>query len=329
MNARTDATERWARRLPFAPGLAFSSCVLAAVACVDTHLDVSDDPVRCARTAPTTETAESILWVSVDLGDLGTRYCSGVLVAPRLLLTSFDCVTYPTGTDATTLAGTDHLFPRPSSDYLDTAEYACDELDGWAPLEDGSLNVRYGGVSNLDALAVGLVGSNTAVTRVDALALAAPDSRCSEGLAILLLRDAPGTPSAPVRLAGIDSAGDDVVMVSARASRGGFVRELLEMRVETVTDQAGTGDTPARSLRLSPSACPYDPGGAIVSAASGALVAIVTESDSGSCDDTTGETLAVRLSSFRAALLDVATTYSQPLAAERRPDAPTLLPDCR
>jgi hypothetical protein len=109
-------------------------------------------------------------------------------------------------------------------------------------------------------------------------------------------------------------------MSSARAMGGRFARRLLDMTVESVTDQVGSPDTPPRSLRLSPSACPYEHGAAVLSADSGALLALVSRAESDSCEDTTGETIALRVAPFRQLLLSTANLYGQTLSSEHSPE---------
>lgn len=301
---------------------------LAAAACIDTHLDDPDVSLPCSRAIAASAGAQSVVWLSADLGDLGNRYCTGVVVAPRLVLTSFTCVTYPADVDTETLQPEDPRFPRPSLDYFDPRDFECDSNAAWVPIEDGSFTARFGGVLPSDALTIGLVGATSAASPVERVEVAATSSRCTEGVALLVLRDSLVLAPAPLRMVDLDSVGEETLMSSARAVGGRFDHESLEMRIEAVTDYPGTADTPPRSLRLAPSACPYERGAGVLSVNSGALIAIVSSGESERCGDTGGDTLAVRLTPFREMLLDSSARYGQTLVAEQHASTPDKLRTC-
>lgn len=302
------------------PHSSSSFLVLLAVACIDTGLAEPSGALPCSTATTVDATAQSVVRVTADLGERGQRYCSGVVIAPRLVLTSFTCVAFPADADAEELRLDDT--PR-IRDHFDPV-FSCDAQSGWTPIEDGAFAARFGGVLSEEALSVGEIGAGSAIAPVEEIVVAALNSRCAEGLALLIVRDSLPLLPVPLRLLELEQVGERTLMSSVQGNRGRLSREL---RIEAVTDYRGTADTPPNSLRLAPSACPYELGAGILSSESGALIAIVSENNE-RCGGTDDSTQATRVVHFREMLLESSKPYGQTLVAEHHPASRGLIPVC-
>jgi hypothetical protein len=265
-----------------------------------------------------------VVVLRADLDATSARYCSGVAVSPGLVVTSASCLTYPPdgeyGDEATVADGPQFRASR--STYLDSQEYdeLCDPVRARAPREDGRFGARLGEPVPLQSLAVALADdASRPMLGVDAVLSVSGGSRCNDGVAVLRLKEPLALPEVPARFEAVDHAGEAVVVSGLADAMGRLVRRDASAQVERVTDLTGDELAPPRSLLLNLGTCPFERGGAVFSADSGALIGLVAWGQNSACEASTsssGTTVATRLAPFRNLLLEAAAAYGQTLFSE-------------
>jgi hypothetical protein len=295
-------------------------CLLALANCVQTDLDPQALVFSCATRANASVVADSVVWMSVSIGDNLIRHCSGVAISDRLVVTAFSCLAIPGDLAGPYDAGPEPAFPRAPDNYLDPDAY--DELCGsagtWAPVEDGTFRTRLLGVVSINAVAVGLQGQSDAILAVDAILSTGAASRCSDGIAVLLLRNSLHVRPVPIRLDDPGSKREPVLSSGSAPVPGKFVAHIFDSLVDELSLEEATETLPAHSLSISPGACQFDRGGAVISKETGALIAIIASGIGTNCDNTSGRSIGTRLAPFRRFLLESATVYSQQVYSELR-----------
>ena len=88
------------------------------------------------------------------------------------------------------------------------------------PREDGSLLSRFGGPIPAERLAVGVQADPTTIRDVVELSVAEAESRCSDGIGVLLLDDPLDVPGLPLRLEDADRVGEPVLLSGSTFSGG-------------------------------------------------------------------------------------------------------------
>jgi hypothetical protein len=281
--------------------------------------------VACSTQVTAASAADALVWIRVDLGNEGYRYCSAVAIAPRLVLTVYSCVAYPGDLEPEGTANTeDSRFPVDRQTYFDPAEYEtfCERSTAWSVIEDGSFRSRLSVAAPPADVGVGRSGDIDRPTlSVDELIPAGSSSRCNDGVALLLLSAEQDTVPVPLRLEDFAQVGEPVLRSGIVADRGRFVRSDAPAIVQRFTAERGDEAAPPQSLLLAGGSCYLSRGGPVFAQASGALIALVTSGQNGSCDDVeSGSTLAVRLAPYRALLLGAASSFGQILYSEARRD---------
>jgi hypothetical protein len=285
----------------------------AAGGCVNTDPPTTAPLVVCdaLRPAQALEPVE----VRADLGDLGVIRCSGVAISPRVVLTSSACLVLPPELSGFVPVVSNEVYLGPRSVFPLNLSYdsVCQPGADWSPIEDGTFVARLEEPVPLSMLDVVLgTGDEAAVTGVSKIFTSGSASRCSDGLAALIL-NASLTPSfQSVRLASPSVPGE-------RVSIGGF-ESLRNVVVQTVTDDMGDETAPPRALSLSQQTCPSEQGAGVFSEDTGALIGIVNFGIGTGCDDPDGRTIAVRLSAFQRLLLDATAEVSESLHVEPGPE---------
>lgn len=323
-------TERRRARWTFA---SLGGALAALGSCIDTHLEDAEPQLPCSVQASTASAAEALVWIRVNLKDIGYRYCSAVAVSPRLVLTTYSCVAYPGDLDREAASGADEArFPVDRQTYFDPVEYQafCDDAQGWTPIEDGSFRSRLSAPVALADIGVGRAGDVDRPTLgVDVLLAAGSSSRCNEGIALLLLSEDLKVVDLPLRLEDSADAGEPVLTSGIVAAQGRFVRRDQPGLIQSVTRERGNASLPPQSLLLETTSCYLSRGGPVLSETSGALVALVAWGQSASCDDgTAGTTVAIRLAPYRSMLMTAAASHGQTLYSERRIGSDAEVVEC-
>ena len=90
----------------------------------------------------------------------------------------------------------------------------------------------------------------------------------------------------------------------------------LNARVEDVAFAEASAETPPRSVTLTEQVCYFEPGGAVVSSSTGALLAIMAYGTGETCGDPQGRSIATRLAPFGRLLTDAAEAAGSRLREE-------------
>ena len=274
------------------------------LACVSTDLEPATKVLSCVAGAAPTVTPESIVAVTVAY-ESSYVICSGVTVAPTLVLTTASCLLEPLG---------GHAAP----DYAQL----CDSASGWAPFETGSFSARNGNPYDLDQISITTAALDEIGVR-DVKTVAT--SRCADDLAVVVLERPISTPNAFLRLNEDSHGGDPVILSALDFQDEQFVFNRTDSTVIQLTFDSGDSLAPPRSLLLANQVCYFSRGGAVFSAESGALVGMIAWG-SGECDAPEGTTTAVRLSPFRRFIVQSAEDVGETLKVERNTLSKELAP---
>jgi hypothetical protein len=282
--------------------------------CVNTDPSSATPLVVCDALRPAQ--APEPLQVRADLGEHGLIRCSGVAISPKVVLTSSACLVLPAELDGFVpvlsnerYRGQRTWFPQDMS-----YEAVCQPGADWSPIEDGTFAARLEEPVPLSMLEVVLgTGDEDPSTGVSKIFTSGSASRCSDGLAALVLNASLTTAYQSVRLAPPSVPGERVSVDGVDTVRNAVV--------QTVTDDIGDESAPPRALSLSQQTCPSEQGAGVFSEETGALIGIVNFGIGTGCDDPDGRTIAVRLSAFQRLLLDATAEASESLHVEAGPEA--------
>jgi hypothetical protein len=314
------------------------ACLCAG--CVDTDAGMSALLPICAATSPAAPPFSSLVYVRSDLNDHTIIECSGVVIAPTLVLTDLRCVVLPPEVDPEVLDSQSEAesgppgFQELDANFTGTVDYAasCYSETGWAPQEDGSFSARLSApldASRVTVAIMGEQGKTTSSSSVNRLLVARAESRCWDTLAVLVLDHDLGLSPATLRLENTSQPGDAVTLSGFGLVRGYFTPHELPTQIENVTQENGSFSTPPRSLLLTEPVCDYEMGGMVVANDSNALVGVIGFETDYTCQDPAAKTIATTIAPFRRLLLDAAQLTSQTLRVEPlRISAAALMQAC-
>jgi trypsin-like peptidase len=303
-----------------------SGAVMAA--CVSTDVAPYSSPVRhCAARVSENVPRDAVVQVTAQLG-LGLTYCSGVLIAPRLVATVANCVVAFNDV----LSTDPPIEPSTSVPRIATAsvdyEQACQRELGWRPSEDGRFLAPLGRVLRPEAITVTVIreavledvedDENTEL-RVDKVFASRSTTNCKDDIAVLVLESPADLSQVPLRLEDTSQVGEAVSMIGycVAQDEGALVPGRLDSQIEALTYEGGTLEAPPRSLLASRNLSIFAAGGAVVSRESGALIGVVASGNYPGCgEDTSGMTIAFRVASFRRLIEDAALYADQVLHTE-------------
>jgi hypothetical protein len=231
------------------------------------------------------------------------------------VLTSSACLVLPAELDGFVPVLSNELYRGPRAQFPHDMSYdtVCRPGADWSPIEDGTFVARLEEPVPLPMLEVVLgTDEEDPASGVSKILTSGSASRCSDGLAALVLNAALTTSFQSVRLAPPSVPGE-------RVSVDGF-DTLRHAVVQTVTDDIGDESAPPRALSLSQQTCPSEQGAGVFSEETGALIGIVNFGIGSGCDDPDGRTIAVRLSAFQRLLLDAASSANESLHVEAGPE---------
>jgi hypothetical protein len=304
--------------------------------CVGTEESPVDSPPLCVDAEPSADPGSSVVLVRADLGDAGQIYCSGVVIAPTLVLTTMLCAGLPPDLDLADL-GDSNLrqrggFFRYFMGDVDYSDWCRTSDEKWAPAEDGSFSARISEWVDPSTLTVRtLPWGDDNVSSVNRVIRPPTDSRCWDTLAVLVLDRDLGRAPVTLRLEETSYPDDPVTMSGIFGQDDAFAHHELPSRIESVTFEAGDSDTPPRSMLLEGPICEYESGGPVVSDVTGSTIGVIGFETDYSCEDADAPTIATRVAPFRRMLLDAARDASEILRVEapvdvRDPAWPTCPP---
>jgi hypothetical protein len=279
-----------------------------ALGCVSTD-GISQSTLSLCPDVPPAAASSSLVLLKSQLGE-GLLRCSGVVIAPTLVLTSLACAYRPHSLG-------DPQPMRPQSKFYDAAldlDQLCERDQGWTAREDGSFAAAFGKPLEPSVMQVYLASDPSTTFAVRDVFASGAQSPCSPGLALLELERETDIPALP--LSFDDPAPEDPVWVEGHCTSSPSVVATSEPS-SVVALAAGDGNeqAPPWSMLVSGSTRGTDIGGAVVSQA-GALVGVIVSGTGSACTDAGSETFAVRISAFRKLLLETARARGVDLRLE-------------
>jgi hypothetical protein len=312
----------------------FSACLAAVVAaasvaaCVDTDTPRVSSEIVCISASPAVVDPNAVVKVRAALQPAVVR-CSGVSVAPTLVVTSLGCVTRPSvAGDPDQLAEVSRAAPTIIPGSVNYQE-VCTRGAAWIPMEDGSFAGRLGKPVDPSNVIVYARDDGRAYT-VKAIATSGATSQCEGGLAVIILNRPLDVTPLSIRFEE-NSRIDDRVMLSGYCSSDGDVRpRTLDSRIEAIALGLASDLSPARTLSLAQEVSSFDLGGAVVARETGALLGVIANGTDRDCEELSenGTTVAVRLAPFRRMLLEAAQEAGEELQVEARPNIGDELRTC-
>jgi hypothetical protein len=312
----------------------FSNAALTAWVlggCVSTAGLELESGAFCASDAPSMTPWSSIVLVTSSLRMAGEVTCSGVAVAPNLVLTNVACLVPPPGIEEDDLdVQNPELFTDQSLSYAVDVDYSADCLanDMWSAIEDGDFSERITRVLEPSVIRVDTIldGFPDATSTVRRILHSRTESRCWDSLAVLVLDQALSLRPALLRVDENTDVGSPVVLSGFAVESSLLTRHEIPATIESVTYEANDGRAPPRSMLLSGFICEYEHGGGVFAEDTGALLGIITSERDYECVDEEAGTIATRLAPFRRLLAESATLAGYTLPVERRTDDPSRRP---
>ena len=308
---------------------------LLSLGCISTELDPRPpSPISCADTIDESVARDAIVLIRTQLGAPGQYYCSGVVIAPRLVVTGLTCVA-----GLNEPGSSDPRDPEPPSVYPAVIDYdaVCDRGMDWSALEDGSFEAPIG--RRLDPRAVTVnagtsvddAGEEAPAYPVESLFSSGATTSCKDSLAVLVLQAPLTLAPVPVRLDETSEVQEPVLMSGFCADPSGpVVPDATPATVEGITLDEATLEAPPRSLVLSKQMSVFAYGGGVFASHTGALIAVIASGYPAGCGGSEGISFASRVAAFRRLLIDAARDSDQPLHTELRAGAggSDALPRC-
>jgi len=298
------------------------TALVAVLGCISTDLPTSDAARPCAARMNQSTAPDAVVQVRADLKP-GVLRCSGVAIAPTLVVTALGCVVRPAALGDPVPSGPSETRGRLPNIYPASVPYdqVCRREGTWSAREDGSFSARLGKPIAAADILVRRSGDDR-VWAAKEVANSGAGSRCADGIAVLTLERQLDVTPLPVRFEET-SAVDELVTLSGHCVSGKTVRpRQVPSRIQAVTTDVGTEAAPPRALALQRTVSSFDFGGAVFSPDSGALLGVIASGSEESCDDQDpeGASIAIRLAPFRRMLLEVARGAGEALHSELRAD---------
>ncbi len=275
-------------------------CVNTVCGCISTEIDPISVDLAC--TANGNGSVPVTAAVSISVLDFPSYVnCSGVVVAPTLVLTAASCFFEGIGEFPETDRGT-----------------LCD--GNWAPIERGDFDALIGRPYELDPVIVTGATDTSADVFARVLRTSSVTSLCGDDLAVLVLERRVDLPVASLRLDETTQIGESVTLSSLWELDGSIQSVERTYSIEEVTFGIPSSETPPRSLLVTGRICPFERGSPVFSSDTGALAGIVAWGKN-ECDAPDAASVVVRLAPFRRFLLETAEEFGETLRLE--PNAAT------
>lgn len=291
--------------------------VSSLLGCVSIDTGFGSELTPCASRIDAESANEAVLVVDSFLTE-GLVRCSGVAIAPTLVVTHVGCVYRPSSIpdpqEGVNGAVRDPLTFYPALGQLT----ACKPGQYQAPVEDGTLSGLFGKRIDRSQMSVHAASMVDQAYEVRNIFTSGAGSRCTPGIALLELVRELDVATLPIRFDEASAVGESVVLSGNCLAGFRLGQHELETMIEEMTFDSGSPRLPPWSLLLKEAVLATDYGGAVISRETGALIAIVASGDDARCDgqDPAGTTVAVRLAPFASMLMDVANSRDIPLRSE-------------
>jgi hypothetical protein len=288
------------------------ACLPFALGCVSTD-DRSVGKFALCASRPTTQGSSALVLVASQMQE-GLLRCSGVAIAPSLVVTSLACTYRPSS------VGDPDPAVRRASKFFAAGidlERVCDPARAWAPVEDGSFSAAFGKPLDPSAMSVYLASDVERTFAVKSVFASGATSPCAPGLALLELEREIAVSALPVRLA--DGPLEEAVSLGGHCAAGRYIQTHVQpSSVVAMTAELGSEQAPPWSLLLPGGSLDTDIGGAVVSAQTGALVGVIVSGSGSECSalEPGAQTFAVRIAAFRSLLLETARARGIDLRVE-------------
>jgi len=264
--------------------------------------------------------------------------CTGVVIAPKLVLTASACV--EEASDPLQSDPTDVVEPTvaPEGSEVDPAgvrDYSaiCDREADWALRERGNFGGRPGesvSPASIDVyrLPLGADASDPdsyQIVKVSRVFTSRSTSRCRDDISVLQLEEPLDVVPITLWLGGGVAVGEPVTLANYCADRAG-PSVVLETpsQVLAITRDGAQPALPPRSLLLTGQLASSAPGGAVFSGSSNSLLGMIVSGTADYCDtqSTGGTTIATHLAAFHGLLFDAASAAQQVLPLDPDADDP-------
>jgi hypothetical protein len=283
--------------------------LLLALGCVSTD-GTSQSTFALCPDGATAPAASSLVLIKSQMAE-GSLHCSGIVIAPTLVVTSLACAYRPSSLEDPEPTS------RSQSAFYDAAidlDRICDRARGWTPREDGSLASTFGKPLDPSVMRVYLASDPASTLEVRRVFASGAASPCAPGLALLELERQIEAPSLPLRFE--DPAPQDALWLEGHCLEGRYLLPREQpSSVAALASGVGNEQAPPWSMLVEGSSLGTDIGGAVV-APTGALVGVIVSGSGLACADAGGPTFAVRISAFRKLLLETARDRGVDLRVE-------------
>lgn len=303
--------------------------------CVSTRDEPLVDAPLCLTEKQQPAPWNAVVYVTTSLRRAGDIDCSGVAIAPTLVLTNISCLMLPPTVEEAELdMDVPDVFTDFAMVYFGDVDYGADCFSEgtWSPVESGDFSERVSETVDSSAVTVSSVadGQPTMTVSVRRILVSRTESRCWDSLAVLVLDQSLGVEPATVRIDEETSVQSPVTLSGMWLEDDRLARHEVPATVLAVTNESEDGAAPPRSLALSGFVCMYEHGGGVFDDESGALIGVISSERDFQCIDEEAGTVATRLAPFRRMLAEAAADTSETLRIEKIADAPSadLWPDC-
>jgi hypothetical protein len=305
---------------------------MSSLACISTDIDVIPPLPLCRATLAASGGSTAVVQLLTHR-EGSEMWCSGVAIAPTLVLTVLGCVAE--ASDPLQADPVERVEPtaEPASDvdHAAVADYGaiCDGDDGWALREHGNFEGRLGDLVAPALIEVFRLTSdfdpfdpNTySVVKAAEVFTSRSASRCRDDIAILRLEEPLAIQPVTLSLGG-GRVGDRVTLSNFCTDQEGLPAvEATASQVLAITRDAAQRTLPPRSLLLAGELAIDAPGGAVLTAGSNSMIGMIVSGTKDNCatQTTEGSTFATHLISYQRMLFDAATAADEILRLD--PDA--------
>jgi hypothetical protein len=316
-----------------------SCCAMAmsSLACISTDLDIISPLPVCKSRADESGGSTAVVQLMTHR-QASVMWCSGVAIAPTLVLTVLGCVAEasdPLESDPVELVEPT-AEPASNRDHAAITDYGaiCDGDDGWALREHGNFEGRLGELvapASIDVLRLpsGFDPSdpNTySIVKVAEVFTSRSASRCRDDMAILRLEAPLAIQPVTLSLSGGD-VGDEVTLSNFCTNQEGLPAVAdTPSQVLAIARDAAQPMLPPRSLLLAGEVAVDAPGGAVLTAGSNSMIGMIVSGTKDDCDAQTseGSTFATHLVSYIRLLFDAAIAADEILRLDAYAGDPSV-----
>jgi hypothetical protein len=300
------------RLLTILRGLSLTASALAIACAGDPEAGFGVERAAIVYGEPSGEEDDAVVNVVARVSDSGSVFCSGVLIAPNVVLTALHCVSYQEDLNATFTCNPDGTI-RPIS----------------APTA-GSLGAPVAG----EDVQI-FVGSERTGTEPDAIGARVFGSGatqiCRGDLAVVVLDGELEQSFVPVRFGRNVERGEALIAIGygqteTAGTSGRFRRDVSVVDVGDVGCVQGTGSTPPDTFVVTEGPCHGDSGGPTLSAETGAVTGVYSITLAPSCTAFGARNTYALVSPYEDLIREALEFAGQEPTLEPNADPPTPCP---